>query len=96
MCCKLVSDPSRFVSRLAFQYPGDDSVKWATFQAQQDAAKRDAEITRRARALAKDKQAGVVPMADQLQLTTCISTTSSAAMRPCVLIVSWTMASTPT
>jgi type IV secretion system protein VirB9 len=60
---RLVSDPTRFVSRLAFQYPAEISMKWAAFQAQQDKAKRDAE------ALAeeereKDKQAGVVPMAD--------------------------------
>ncbi len=60
---RLVSDPTRFVSRLAFQYPGEDKVKWATFQAQQDAAKRDAEILA-AQERAKDKQAGVVPMAD--------------------------------
>ena len=60
---RLVSDPNRFVSRLAFQYPGEDSVKWATFQAQQDAAKRDAEALAE-QERAKDKQAGVVPMAD--------------------------------
>jgi type IV secretion system protein TrbG len=60
---RLVSDPTRFVSRLAFQYPGEDSVKWASFQAQQDAAKRDAEILA-AQERAKDKQAGVVRMAD--------------------------------
>jgi type IV secretion system protein VirB9 len=60
---RLVSDPARFVSRLAFKYPGEDKVKWATFQAQQDAAKRDAEILA-AQERAKDKQAGVVPMAD--------------------------------
>jgi type IV secretory pathway VirB9-like protein len=40
---RLISDPTRFVSRLAFQYPADDRAKWATFQAQQDAATRDAE-----------------------------------------------------
>jgi type IV secretion system protein VirB9 len=60
---RLVSDPTRFVSRLAFQYPGEDKVKWATFQAQQDAAKRDAEILA-AQERAKDKQAGVVQMAN--------------------------------
>ena len=60
---RLVSDPTRFASRLAFQYPGENSVKWATFQAQQDAAKSDADtIAEQERA--KDKQAGVVPMAD--------------------------------
>ena len=64
---RLVSDPTRFVSRLAFQYPADDRAKWATFQAQQDAATRDAEAVaeqQRAQEQAKDKQAGVVPMAE--------------------------------
>ena len=60
---RLISDPNRFVSRLAFQYPVDDRLKWATFQAQQDEAKRDAQALAEQRA-AKDKQAGVVPMAD--------------------------------
>jgi type IV secretion system protein VirB9 len=60
---RLVSDPARFVSRLAFQYPGEDSAKWVAFQARQDAAKHDAEaIAEQARE--KDKRAGVVPMAD--------------------------------
>ena len=60
---RLISDPSRFVSRLAFQYPVEDSLKWAAFQAQQDEAKRDAQALAEQR-LEKDKQAGVVPMAD--------------------------------
>jgi type IV secretion system protein TrbG len=60
---RLISDPNRFVSRLAFQYPVEDSLKWATFQAQQDEAKRDAQALADQR-LAKDKQAGVVPLAD--------------------------------
>jgi type IV secretion system protein VirB9 len=60
---RLISDSTRFVSRLAFQYPGEDAVKWAAFQARQDAAKRDAEtIAEQARE--KDKRAGVVPMAE--------------------------------
>jgi type IV secretion system protein VirB9 len=60
---RLVSDPARFVSRLAFLYPGEDAAKWAAFQARQDAAKRDAEaVTEQARE--KDKRAGVVPMAE--------------------------------
>lgn len=60
---RLVSDPARFVSRLAFQYPGEDSAKWAAFQAHQDAAKHDAEaIAEQVRE--KDKWAGVVTMAD--------------------------------
>jgi P-type conjugative transfer protein TrbG len=64
---RLVSDPTRFVSRLAFQYPADDRAKWATFQAEQDAARRDAEAVaeqQRAREQAKDKQIGAVPMAE--------------------------------
>jgi P-type conjugative transfer protein TrbG len=60
---RLISDPNRFVSRLAFEYPGEDRLKWATFQAQQDEAKHDAQA-RAEQALAKDKEAGVVPMAD--------------------------------
>lgn len=64
---RLISDPTRFVSRLAFQYPADDRAKWATFQAQQDAATRDAEAVaeqKRAEDQEKDKQAGVLPMAE--------------------------------
>jgi type IV secretion system protein VirB9 len=65
---RLVSDPTRFISRLAFQYPADDRAKWATFQAQQDAATRDAEaVAEQKRAQedqAKDKQAGALPMAE--------------------------------
>jgi len=64
---RLVSDPTRFVSRLAFQYPADDRAKWATFQAQQDAAIRDTEAVaeqRRAEEQAKDRQVGAVSMAE--------------------------------
>ena len=60
---RLVSDPVRFVSRLAFQYPGDDGAKWASFQSRQDAAKHDAEDLA-AQAREKDKKAEVLPMAD--------------------------------
>jgi type IV secretion system protein VirB9 len=60
---RLISDPARFVSRLAFQYPGEDVAKWAAFEIRQAAAKRDAEaIAEQARE--KDKRAGVVPMAE--------------------------------
>jgi P-type conjugative transfer protein TrbG len=59
---RLISDSSRFVSRMAFQYPADNNAKWSTFQAQQDAAKHDAEALAE-QALAKDKQAGVLPIA---------------------------------
>jgi type IV secretion system protein TrbG len=65
---RLISDPMRFISRLAFQYPADDRAKWATFEAQQDAATRDAEaVAEQKRAQedqAKDKRAGVLPMAE--------------------------------
>jgi P-type conjugative transfer protein TrbG len=60
---RLVSDPTRYVSRLAFQYPGEDAVKWAAFQARQDAAKHDAEAVAE-QAREKDKRAGVVPLAE--------------------------------
>ena len=60
---RLISDPTRFVSRLAFQYPGEDSAKWAAFQARQAAAKRDAEAVAE-QAREKDKRAGVVPLAE--------------------------------
>jgi len=65
---RLISDPTRFISRLAFQYPADDRAKWATFQAQQDAATRDAEAVAEQKKAqedqAKDKQAGILPMAE--------------------------------
>ena len=64
---RLVSDPLRFVSRLAFQYPADERAKWASFQAQQDAAARDAAVLaeqQRAQEQAKDKQVGAIPMAE--------------------------------
>ena len=60
---KLVSDPTRFIARLAFQYPSEDRTKWANFETQQDLAKRDAEVLAEQQR-AKDKQAGVLPMAD--------------------------------
>lgn len=60
---RLVSDPARFVARLAFQYPGEDSAKWSEFQARQDAAKHDAEAVAE-EAHEKDKRAGVLPLAD--------------------------------
>jgi type IV secretion system protein VirB9 len=60
---RLISDPTRFVSRLAFQYPGEDAAKWATFKARQDAARHDAEAVAE-QAREKDKRAGVVPMAE--------------------------------
>lgn len=60
---RLVSDPTRFVSRLAFQYPDEDRAKWAAFAARQDEAKRNAEAVAEERR-EKDKKAGVLPMAD--------------------------------
>jgi type IV secretion system protein TrbG len=47
---RLVSDPTRFVSRLAFQYPDEDRAKWAAFEARQDEAKRNAEAIAEERA----------------------------------------------
>jgi len=60
---RLISDPTRFVSRLAFQYPGEDAAKWTAFEIRQAAAKRDAEAVAE-QAHEKDKRAGVVPMAE--------------------------------
>jgi type IV secretion system protein VirB9 len=60
---RLVSDPTRFVPRLAFQYPDEDRAKWAAFEARQDEAKRSAEAIAEERR-EKDKKAGVLPMAD--------------------------------
>ena len=60
---RLVSDPTRFVSRLAFQYPDEDRAKWAAFTARQDEAKRNAETVAQERR-ERDQKAGVLPMAD--------------------------------
>ena len=59
---RLISDSSQFISRMAFQYPADNNAKWSTFQAQQDAAKHDAEALAE-QARAKGQQAGVLPIA---------------------------------
>ena len=40
---RLLSDPARYIARVAFRYPADDQTKWSEFQAQQDAEKREAE-----------------------------------------------------
>ncbi len=60
---RLVSDHTRFVSRLAFQYPDEDRAKWVAFAVRQDESKRNAEAIAEERR-EKDKKAGVVPMAD--------------------------------
>jgi len=63
---RLVSDPTRYVSRVAFRYPADDHAKWSNFQAQQDAARRDAELVAEQAGAAqkeRDKKDGVVEMA---------------------------------
>jgi type IV secretory pathway VirB9-like protein len=64
---RLVSDPTRYVSRVAFKYSSDDHAKWAAFQAHEDAAKRDADLAaeqaaaaQAARQKEKDKKDGVV------------------------------------
>lgn len=66
---RLVSDPTRFVSRLAFQYPDEDRAKWAAFAARQDEAKRNAETVAQERR-EKDQRAGVLPMADNAPYNT--------------------------
>jgi type IV secretion system protein VirB9 len=60
---RLVSDPTRFVSRLAFQYPDEDRAKWVAFAARQDEAKRNAEAIAEERR-EKDRKDGVMPMAN--------------------------------
>jgi len=60
---RLVSDPTRFVSRLAFQYPDEDRVKWADFEARQNETKRNAESIAEERR-ANDKKDGVLPMGE--------------------------------
>ena len=60
---RLVSDPTRFVSRLAFQYPDEERAKWAAFTARQDESKRNAETVAQERH-DKDQKAGVLPMSD--------------------------------
>ena len=60
---RLVSDPTRFVSRLAFQYPDEDRAKWADFEARQNEAKRNAESIAEERR-ANDKKNGVLPMGE--------------------------------
>jgi len=60
---RLVSDPTRFVSRLAFQYPDEDRAKWAAFEARQNEAKRNAESIAEERR-ANDKKDGVLPMGE--------------------------------
>jgi P-type conjugative transfer protein TrbG len=58
---RLFSDPTRFVSRVAFQYPDEDKAKWTAFALRQEAAKKDAEMLAE-RQQAKDRQAAVLPM----------------------------------
>ncbi len=60
---RLVSDPTRFVSRLAFQYPDEDRAKWVAFAVRQDEARRNAEAIAEERR-EKDRKDGVVPMAN--------------------------------
>ena len=47
---RLVSDATRYISAIAFRYPGDDPAKWSAFQAQQDAAARTAEAAEHSKA----------------------------------------------
>lgn len=60
---RLVSDPTRFVSRLAFRYPDETQAKWAAFAVQQDEARRNAETIAEQRR-ERDRKDDVVPMAD--------------------------------
>jgi len=91
---RLVSDPVRFVSRLAFQYPGEDSAKWVAFQARQDA---QSTMPRPSPSKHARKTSG---LAWCQWLTTpwtiFTSTTSSTETRPTVPSKSLTMAGTLT
>jgi type IV secretion system protein VirB9 len=61
---RLVSDATRYISTVAFRYPADDRVKWTAFQAQQDAAARDAEAAQEAKCKAKpDSRTAMAPNA---------------------------------
>jgi type IV secretion system protein TrbG len=66
---RLISDPARYISRVGFRYPAEEQSKWAKFKAQEDAAKREAEVAKaqeREKAekqKAKDKADGLVPLA---------------------------------
>lgn len=60
---RLVSDPTRFVSRLVFQYPDEDRAKWQAFAARQDETKREADALAQKRR-EKDRSDGILPMAD--------------------------------
>jgi type IV secretion system protein VirB9 len=68
---RLVSDPTRYVSRVAFKYSADDHARWTAFQAQQDARQRDAALVAEQAGRAqkeaavqteKDKKDGVAEM----------------------------------
>ena len=60
---RLVSDPVRFVSRMAFQYPDEDRAKWQAFAAQQDEARRNAEAIAEERR-ERDRRDGVLPIGE--------------------------------
>jgi type IV secretion system protein TrbG len=66
---RLISDPARYISRVGFRYPAEEQAKWEKFKAQEDAAKREAELAeaqereKQEKQKAKDKADGVVPMA---------------------------------
>ena len=66
---RLISDPARYVSRVGFRYPAEKQAKWAQFKAQEDAAKREAELAetqereKAEKQKEKDKADGIVPLA---------------------------------
>ena len=96
---RLISDPTRFVSRLAFQYPADDRAKWATFQAQQDAATRDAEAVaeqKRAQETRRKTNRRECCQWQRTLWTICTSTTNSVEILHIVQSAFWTTASTHT
>lgn len=79
---RLVSDAVRYISTVAFRYPADDHAKWSAFQAQQDAAAREAETSEHSRCTAKpDSGTAMAPNAlDHLYFDYKLD--GDAAMRP--------------
>jgi type IV secretion system protein TrbG len=79
---RLISDTTRYISTVAFRYPSDDRAKWSAFQAQQDAAARDAESAEQAKCKSKpDSRTAMAPDAlDHLYFDYRLDV--DAAMRP--------------
>jgi len=77
---RLVSDPTRFVSRLAFQYPDEPRAKWAALYGPTGREQTPTPNCKLKSDTTRNQKAGVLPMSDTLW-TASISITSSPAMR---------------